>query len=122
MNQNLLLVSDAPELTIIEKICCDFIVEKVVKTELVSAAAALEPDLIILDNSLELCEVLKQNTKTKNISVVIVSDNAEDSIKAFSLGCLDFISPEDPKELLERIRRCLRLSRIQRLCTEVLSK
>jgi DNA-binding response OmpR family regulator len=72
-----------------------------------------KPSLIVLDllmpnmNGYKLCEVLKGESETKDIPVVILSalNDPESSMKAYSLGAADYIQkPFHPDELLLRVK------------------
>ena len=59
-----------------------------------------EPQLILLDvympemDGFELCEILKNDVKTKDIPIIFISGgmSKEDKIKGFKLGAVDFIA------------------------------
>lgn len=83
----------------------------------VETALEWEPDLILLDlklpkmNGFIVCETLRDNEKTQNTKIIIVSAKAEeeDIQKAYDLGADDYlIKPLEPKELLEVINRHLK--------------
>jgi adenylate cyclase len=74
------------------------------------------PDLILLDANMpsvsgfEVCERIKSNPRTKNISVIIVTalGDVESRVKGFSLGADDYlVKPYSAKELLARVKRRL---------------
>ncbi|MBK7710191.1 MAG: response regulator [Bacteroidales bacterium] len=70
-------------------------------------------DLILLDilmpgdlNGYQVCRVLKNNSKTKDIPVIFLSakTDGEDIIEGFKIGGSDFIAkPFDKLELLARV-------------------
>ncbi len=75
-----------------------------------------KPDLIILDILLsgldgwEVCRRIRQNPRTKNIPVIMLTALAEvkDKLKGFELGADDYVTkPFSPRELLVRIKRVL---------------
>jgi len=75
------------------------------------------PDLIVLDlmlpgsDGLDICERLKNNPKTENIPIVMLTAKGEvaDRIVGLESGADDYIGkPFDPRELLLRIRAVLR--------------
>lgn len=81
-----------------------------------------EFDIILLDivmpgiGGFKTCKKLKENTKTKHIPVIFLSslNKAEDKVKAFSSGGIDYIpKPVNPKELLIRINTHLSFSLMQ---------
>ncbi len=80
------------------------------------------PDLILLDirmpdmDGFEVCSQLKTDDKTRNIPVIFISglEQADDKIKAFEAGGLDYITkPFEPTEVMARVKLHLELSRMQ---------
>lgn len=76
-------------------------------------------DLIVLDlmlpglHGIELCRILKNNPKTENIPVVMLTAKGEVSDKVHGLesGADDYITkPFSPKELIARVKAVLRRS------------
>lgn len=83
----------------------------------VETALEWEPDLILLDiklpkmNGFIVCETLRDNEKTENTKIIIISAKAEeeDIQKANDLGADEYmIKPLEPNELLEVINRHLK--------------
>jgi two-component system alkaline phosphatase synthesis response regulator PhoP len=75
-----------------------------------------KPALIILDIMLpridgwEVCRRLKQNPKTSNIPIIILSalSEVDDKLKGFDLGTDDYVTkPFSPRELVVRVKRVL---------------
>ena len=75
-----------------------------------------KPDLVILDIMLpridgwEVCRRLRQNPKTRNIPIIMLSALSEidDKLKGFSLGTDDYVTkPFSPRELVVRVKRVL---------------
>ena len=75
------------------------------------------PDLIILDlmlpgmDGLETCRLIKQETKTRDIPIIILTAKSEESdvIVGLQLGADDYVTkPFSPKVLLARIKAVLR--------------
>lgn len=91
------------------------------------------PDIILLDvmmpemDGYKVCEILKSQPYSQNIPIIFVSalQEAEDKVKAFSKGAVDFISkPFKIAELIARIEHQLQLLRLQKqlsLQTEILT-
>ena len=88
-----------------------------------TAIDAKPPELILLDimmpglNGYEVCERLKANKKTQDIPVIFITalDDINDKIKAFSLGCVDYISkPFQEQEILARVKTHIRMGRLQK--------
>ncbi|MHB9068818.1 MAG: response regulator [Sedimentisphaerales bacterium] len=79
-------------------------------------ARAKLPDLIILDlmlpgiDGLDVCKKLKNDTKTQNIPVIMLTAKGEetDIVTGLELGADDYVTkPFSPKVLVARIRRVL---------------
>lgn len=77
----------------------------------------IEPDIVLIDWMLpgipgtSICTILRQNTETANIPIIIVSSKKEDTDKVCGLehGADDYITkPISPLELIARIRSVLR--------------
>jgi DNA-binding response OmpR family regulator len=75
------------------------------------------PSLIILDlmlpemSGLEVCKVLKSETGTRHIPVIMLTSKAEevDKIVGLELGADDYVTkPFSPRELILRVNRSLR--------------
>ncbi len=75
------------------------------------------PDLILLDlmlpgiDGLEICRLIKQDPKTKNIPIIILTAKSEeaDVVVGLQLGADDYVTkPFSPKVLLARIKALLR--------------
>ncbi|MBT4864592.1 MAG: response regulator [Planctomycetaceae bacterium] len=82
------------------------------------AVADSQPDLILLDimmprlSGYEVCQQLKQDKRTKDIPILMVTALAEkaDIEKAVEAGCDDFLSkPVNSLELKTRVRSLLRV-------------
>ncbi len=83
----------------------------------VETALEWEPDIILLDiklpkmNGFLVCETLRDNEKTANTKIIIVSAKAEeeDIKRGFELGADEYLTkPINPNELLEVINRHLK--------------
>jgi PAS domain S-box-containing protein len=81
------------------------------------------PDLILLDimmpemDGYQVCQLLKNSERTKNIPVVFISSLNEvfDKVKAFSLGGVDYISkPFEPQEVLARVENQIRITKLNK--------
>ncbi len=77
------------------------------------------PDLILLDlmlpeiDGLEICKILRQNDKTANIPVIMLTAKGEeaDKVVGLELGADDYVTkPFSPRELIARIKAVLRRS------------
>lgn len=75
-------------------------------------------DLILLDivmpelDGYEVCEILKNSDKTKDIPIIFVTANkeAEDEEKGFLVGAVDYITkPFKPKTILSRVKTHINL-------------
>lgn len=76
-----------------------------------------KPDLVLLDlmlpkiNGIEVCKLLKQNNKTKNIPIIMITalGDEEDIVKGLEAGADDYITkPYSPKILIARTKALLR--------------
>ena len=84
--------------------------------EALTKANSRLPDLLILDlmlpgiDGLEVCRRLKNNTKTQNIPVIMLTARGEeaDIVTGLELGAEDYITkPFSPKVLVARVRRII---------------
>lgn len=75
------------------------------------------PDLLILDlmlpeiDGLEICKILRQNDKTANIPIIMLTAKGEeaDKVVGLELGADDYVvKPFSPRELVARIKAVLR--------------
>lgn len=85
--------------------------------EALEKARLLSPDLILLDlmlpgvDGLEVCKKLKQDYKTKNISIVMLTAKGEeaDIVAGLEMGADDYVTkPFSPRILLARVKSVLR--------------
>lgn len=83
-------------------------------------ALAEKPDLILLDlmlpgmDGLTICKMLRQNYKTKNIPLVMLTAKSSetDIVLGLELGADDYVTkPFSPRQLMARIKALLRRSR-----------
>ena len=91
-------------------------------------AEAKLPDLIVTDwdmpvlNGIELIKKLKENTKTKEIPVIMATAvmlTSEDLKSALVAGAVDYIrKPIDPIELFARVRSVLKISEYNKVIIE----
>jgi len=81
------------------------------------AARSSLPDLIVLDlmlpgiDGLEVCKLLKNDSKTQHIPVIMLTAKSEDSdiITGLEIGADDYLTkPFTPKVLIARVRSVLR--------------
>lgn len=79
-----------------------------------------KPDLILLDvmmpqmNGYEVCRILKKDKMLKKIPVIFITakTNAEDVVKGFKVGAIDYITkPFNAEELLARVKTHVELNR-----------
>ena len=121
---NILVVDDAPEnLQLLVRLLgrSGYAVRPVISGSLaLQAARQLPPDLILLDvrmpqmDGYEVCEQLKADAHLKQIPVIFVSaqDAADDKVKAFQTGGVDYVTkPFQPEEVLARVATHLELRR-----------
>jgi len=85
--------------------------------EALRMARAMMPDLLLLDlmlpgiDGLDVCRILKRETATQQIPIIIVTAKGEESdiVTGLELGADDYITkPFSPKVLLARVRAVLR--------------
>ena len=89
-------------------------VRKAINGQLALATIEVQvPDLILLDiqlpdiNGYDLCRQIKANPRTHAIPILIISihDQAEDIVRAFSEGAVDYIKkPFQPEEVIIRVK------------------
>ncbi|MFB2937217.1 sensor histidine kinase [Aerosakkonemataceae cyanobacterium BLCC-F154] len=87
-----------------------------------TAIRTVLPDLVLLDinmpmmNGYEVCQELKRDEKTKSVPIIFISalDDVTDKVKAFHLGCVDYITkPFQIEEVLARIENQLTIKNLQ---------
>jgi len=97
------------------------------KRALEIAVSDSPPDIILLDilmpdmDGYEVCNILKNNEKTKNIPIIFVTAVSEvmDAAKGFALGAVDYITkPFHPPMVRARVDIQLNLKRKQELLEE----
>lgn len=85
--------------------------------EAVKAARTLCPDLVVLDlmlpglDGLEVCTLLKNDPKTKDSAVIMLTARGEESdvVRGLELGADDYVTkPFSPRILLARVQAVLR--------------
>lgn len=84
------------------------------------AARKHKPSLLILDlmlpeiDGLEICKILKQNYKTAQIPIIMLTAKGQetDKVLGLELGADDYlVKPFSPRELVARVKAVLRRSR-----------
>jgi len=92
-----------------------------------AAVQAELPDMILLDimmpemDGYEVCRRLKSDERTRDIPVIFISaiDQAEDKVKAFEAGGVDYVTkPIQPEEVVARIETHLKLRELQKSLEE----
>jgi len=95
------------------------------------SALAQPPSLILLDvrmpemDGFEVCRLLKQDERTRDIPILFVSalQEVQDRVRGFEAGGVDFISkPIQEKEVLARVRTHLELRNMQLHLEEMVAK
>ncbi|MBX7259468.1 MAG: response regulator transcription factor [Candidatus Hydrogenedentes bacterium] len=85
--------------------------------EAVKAARTMSPDLVVLDlmlpglDGLEVCTLLKNDPKTKDAAVIMLTARGEegDVVRGLELGADDYVTkPFSPRILLARVQAVLR--------------
>jgi signal transduction histidine kinase len=86
------------------------------------SAQVRPPDMILLDvrmpgiDGYEVCRRLKADDRTREVPVIFLSAlrEADDKLKGFQLGAVDYIAkPFQPEEVLARVRTHIELRRLQ---------
>ncbi|MEM1169867.1 MAG: diguanylate cyclase [Cyanobacteria bacterium P01_H01_bin.35] len=124
---NILLVDDQPQNL---NVLSDLLEEQGYKVrQAINGSIALKaveltlPDVILLDihmpdlDGYTVCQQLKENPQTQDITIIFVSalDEAWDKVKAFSVGGADYITkPFKVIEVLARVENQLKIKRCQR--------
>ncbi len=119
---NILIIDDAPDnLQLLSQLLNEqgYKVRAVLSgKQAIAAAQASPPNLILLDilmpemNGYEVCQQLKADDRTSAIPVLFLSalDDANDKVKAFTSGGVDYITkPFQAQEVLARVRTHLEL-------------
>ncbi len=105
----------------LELVCVDNGVEGLAKAE------SINPAIILLDldmpgtDGFEVLRTLKENGKTLNIPVIILSglQSPQDKVTAFDLGAVDYITkPFDLTELRVRVRSVLKMYRLLQMLSQ----
>jgi DNA-binding response OmpR family regulator len=117
VKKNVLIVDDEPHIVNLIKLSLNK--EKYDVTGAYSAREALMhmekaiPDIVVLDlmmpgiNGYELCKALRENPKTRDVPVLILSAKSQmnDKLHAIDVGADDYMTkPFDPMELVKRIK------------------
>ncbi|HTW95962.1 MAG TPA: EAL domain-containing protein [Tepidisphaeraceae bacterium] len=130
-NQKLLIVDDSPDIHELVQIrltgeplefhsCFDGEV-------VLSTAAKLRPDLILLDvdmpvmDGFEACRRLKSHPRTADIPIVFLTgaSGTEEKLRGLELGATDYVTkPFDPAELRARVRAALNTKRLMDLLAQ----
>ena len=126
-NANILIVDDtAANLRLLSQMLNEhgYTSRPVADGELALAAArAQAPDLILLDirmpgmSGYEVCAQLKTDARTCDIPIIFISalDEAEDKVRAFNAGGVDYVTkPFQVEEVLARVQTHLALRELQK--------
>ncbi len=121
--KNVLIVDDEPHIVNLIKLSLNK--DKYNVTGAYSGREALMhmdkqlPDLVVLDlmmpgvNGYEICKALRENPKTRDVPVLILSAKGQmnDKLHAIDVGADDYMTkPFDPMELVKRIKLNLNMS------------
>ena len=125
-NADILIVDDTPDnIRFLSSLLVEqgYNVRKALNGKMaLTAVKAVLPDLILLDinmpgmNGYEVCEHLKNDTKTSSVPVIFLSalDGVVDKVKAFQIGGVDYITkPFHLEEILARIQNQLKVKTLQ---------
>ncbi|NEP45770.1 MAG: response regulator, partial [Okeania sp. SIO2H7] len=121
-NTDILIVDDNPyNLRLLSMILTDhgYEVRKAVSGKMaLQSVKVMPPDLILLDikmpgmDGYEICETLKNDPTFQYIPIIFISalDDVVDKVKAFSVGCVDYITkPFHQEEVLARVENQIRI-------------
>ncbi len=120
---SILIVDDTPDMIdTLGEILKMYLIRAVTSGEkaLKLAFGEKQPDLILLDivmpgiSGFEVCRILKDHPKTKNIPVIFITaiDKGQDEVKGFQYGAVDYITkPFSPATVLARVQTHLELKR-----------
>lgn len=122
MRQKVLAIDDDPTTLELIRCCLEDVYEVETLTSAkscVQAVTQLDPNLILLDLSMPdidgftVCDLLKDNVKTKHIPIIILTAQEETChrIKSYNRGAVDYITkPINPSELLKKSNSVLNTS------------
>jgi DNA-binding response OmpR family regulator len=121
LRKNVLIVDDEPHIVNLVKLTLDqgkFCVQGAYSArEAMRVVESQVPDVIVVDlmmpgvNGYELCQALRENTRTRHVPIIILSAKGQmnDKLHAIDVGADDYITkPFDPLELERRIKLNLR--------------
>lgn len=124
---NILIVDDTPaNLRLLSNMLAErgYKVRSVISGKMaLTTARAAPPDLILLDirmpemDGYEVCEQLKADEDTHDIPIIFISalDAAQDKVKAFTVGGVDYVTkPFQLEEVLARVETHLALRNLQK--------
>ena len=134
-NRKILVVDDTVEnlnvlKNILEKVNYEVYLSKDGNTA-IKIAKELKPDLILLDilmpviDGYETCKLLKEERSTRDIPIIFLSalTSADDKIKAFDVGGIDYIpKPFHDKEVIARVKAHLQTSMIIHSLNDLVEK
>ena len=126
MAQNRILIADdnPPNVELLEAYLADYDYDIAIATdgaETLDLAVSFNPDLILLDimmpkySGFEVCEMLKNDSRTKSIMILMVTALTElgDIERAVTAGCDDYLSkPVNKAELVKRVDNLLKLKTV----------
>ncbi len=119
--KTILIADDTPEnVDILRELLSDYKLVIAINGKIALKIADIEPkiDLILLDimmpelNGYQACEILKSNSKTRDIPVIFITalTDTESLVKSFELGAVDYITkPFNPSEVKKRVETHLTL-------------
>lgn len=124
---NILIVDDTPaNLRLLSNMLAEqgYKVRSVISGKMaLTTARAAPPDLILLDirmpemDGYEVCEHLKAGESTHDIPIIFISalDAAQDKVKAFAVGGVDYVTkPFQLEEVLARVETHLAVRNLQK--------
>jgi len=115
--KNVLIVDDEPNIVHLVRLSLNQekynIYEAFSSREAMTIVKTQLPDIVVLDlmmpgvNGYEFCQALRDNPRTRNVPVLILSAKSQmdDKLHAIDVGADDYVTkPFDPMELVRRIK------------------
>ncbi len=135
MAKKILITEDSPTILEITKQFLESkgyeVIQAIDGQEALDKARKENPDLIILDlmlpkmDGFEVCRLIKQNSKIKNIPIIMLTAKGEevDRIVGLELGADDYVvKPFSPRELVLRIKAILKRGKLEESPKDIIER